>query len=71
MKILKLAQLREWLHSDLQRMRMWATYQLIENHDNEAREFVEILIDSDEEEIREAGIYLIGKHKLEDYEFKL
>jgi len=70
-KILKLAQLREWLHSDLQRMRMWATYQLIENHDNEAREFVEILIDSDEEEIREAGIYLIGKHKLEDYEFKL
>ena len=64
MKILKLAQLREWLHSDLQRMRMWATYQLIENHDNEAREFVEILIDSDEEEIREAGIYLIGKQNL-------
>ncbi|GIS36929.1 MAG: hypothetical protein Ct9H90mP8_3490 [Pseudomonadota bacterium] len=38
-KILKLAQLREWFHSDSQRMRMWAPYQLIENHDDQPKGF--------------------------------
>ena len=71
MKILKLAQLREWLHSDSQRMRMWATYQLIENHDDQAKVFVEDCLDSEDEEICEAGIFLIGKHKLRDHEFRL
>ena len=71
MKILKLAQLREWLHSDSQRMRMWATYQLIENHDDQAKVFVEDCLDSKDEEICEAGIFLIGKHKLRDHEFRL
>ena len=64
MKILKLAQLREWLHSDSSRMRMWATYQLIENHDDQAKVFVEDCLDSEDEEICEAGIFLIGKHEL-------
>ena len=71
MKILKLAQLRGWLHSDSQRMRMWATYQLIENHDDQAKVFVEDCLDSEDEEICEAGIFLIGKHKLRDHEFRL
>ena len=52
-------------------MRMWATYQLIENHDDQAKVFVEDCLDSEDEEICEAGIFLIGKHKLRDYEFRL
>ena len=48
-------------------MRMWATYQLIENHDDQAKVFVEDCLDSEDEEICEAGIFLIGKHKLRDH----
>ena len=50
---------------------MWATYQLIENHDDQAKVFVEDCLDSEDEEICEAGIFLIGKHKLRDHEFRL
>ena len=71
MKILKLAKLRELLQSDSNRLRMWATYQLIENHEEKAGEFVAELMEAKEEEIRESGIYLAGKYGLESYEFTL
>lgn len=71
MEILTLNFLKERLTDSVPRVRMWATYHLVELWGEEAGEFIGYLIDSEIDSIKESGIYLIGKYNLTEYAFRL
>ncbi len=71
MEILKLDKLLKLLKSDSHRLRMWAAYQLLENHQHQAEVFVGQMLETEDEEIREPAVYLAGKMALERYSFTL
>ncbi len=59
------------LSSEHRQVRMWATYQLIECWQERVPDFVHLLLESDIQEVREAAVHLIGRHKLQKFAFPL
>ena len=71
MQILKPSQLLVLLEQPSERLRRWATYQLLEHCQDHADEFAGTLLKSELEDVREAGVYLIGRQRLERFSFPL
>ncbi|MDP7316666.1 MAG: hypothetical protein QGH12_00560, partial [SAR324 cluster bacterium] len=71
MQILKPPQLLALLEQPSERLRRWATYQLLEHWQDHADEFAGTLFKSELEDVREAGVYLIGRQRLERFAFPL
>ena len=68
-RVLGFQQTLELLHSEHRQIRMWATYQLIECWQARAIDFVHLLLESDIQESREAAVYLVGQHQLQQFAF--
>ncbi len=71
MEILSQPYLTKRLSFPSPRVRMWAAYQLAERWFEQAPEFVGFLLESEVEEIRESGVFLVGKQNLEAFAFPL
>ena len=71
MQILKPPQLLALLEQPSERLRRWATYQLLEHWQDHADEFAGKLFESELDDVREAAVYLIGRQRLERFAFPL
>lgn len=71
MEILEFTNLIKHLNSSPDRIKMWAAYQLVENWQERAEDFAGELIESDINEIKESGVYLIGQKNLDQFAFPL
>ena len=71
MQIFKPPQLLALLEQPSERLRRWATYQLLEHCQGQADKFAGTLFESELEDVREAAVYLIGRQRLERFAFPL
>ncbi len=71
MRILSLETLQHLLTSEHERVRLWATYQLLNEWRDEPDPFIESMLDSPLPEIREVAIHLINRSGNDRYAFKL
>ncbi len=71
MRILSQETLQHLLSSEQERVRLWATYQLLNEWRDEPDQFIGPMLDSPLPEVREVAIHLINRSGNDRYAFKL
>ncbi|MBF0237053.1 MAG: hypothetical protein HQM12_05045 [SAR324 cluster bacterium] len=71
MDVLSYENLLKHLDSPYIRIQMWAAYHLTEHWGKDCEKFARKFIESDTDEIKESGIYLIGQYQIQELGFPL